>query len=96
MITNDACLMRPTTVMQYWSLVSGSYFFYDLLVCVFLIRENTPIMYQTYFHHVLGVLGTVTSALCNNHILSICVRVTPPPLKTLDEHLPVRDFHYIH
>lgn len=77
MITSDACLMRPTSVMQYWSLVSGAYFMYDLLVCVFLIREDSPIMRQTYLHHILGVIGTIVSVYVDNHVTTICVSDTP-------------------
>lgn len=73
MVTSDACLMRPTTYMQYWCLMSGSYFLYDFIVCIFLIKDDSPIMKQTYIHHVMCIIGTFGSIAVDNHVLTICM-----------------------
>ena len=35
MITSDTCLINPSMMAQYWVLISGGYFVYDFIICVF-------------------------------------------------------------
>lgn len=35
MITSDKCLVEPSMMGRYWVLVSGGYFVYDFVICIF-------------------------------------------------------------
>ncbi|CDW75432.1 transmembrane protein 136-like [Stylonychia lemnae] len=60
-VWNDNCLMKPSKFHSYAMVVTSSYLVYDLIVCLFLIRDNSGLMYQTYIHHGLGLIGGVGS-----------------------------------
>ena len=55
--TNDDCFATPT-VWNYWSLVFFiAYCTVDGVNCAVIQRDFSSSMLQTYFHHVLGILG---------------------------------------
>jgi hypothetical protein len=48
-------------------------------------------MRQTYLHHVICLIGTIGSIICDNHVLTVCVSIFYLFMHQLTEHF--RTFH---
>ena len=73
LITNDECLMIPSKFHAYCMAYFSSYFIYDFFVCLFLIREHSAIMMQTYLHHIASFVGTGGTLIAGSFSLPITV-----------------------
>lgn len=47
------------------------YMFQDLFACMIFLHENTSIMWQTYFHHVVGIVGFSSVIVGGGFVLTI-------------------------
>ena len=73
---------------KYSSAIAAGYLFYDTIFCLNYYNRD-KLMVQTYFHHVVGIIGTLSSIFFDGFVGSAVQLTTISELSTLNVNLRV-------
>ena len=68
---SEQCLLHPLNFSAYFLMITIGYMIYDFIACILFLHENTTIMWQTYFHHIVGIIGFSCVVLAGGFVLTI-------------------------
>eukprot|EP00347_Sterkiella_histriomuscorum_P012443 403368553 len=93
--TDRECFERPKQLHEAQVLITCGYFTFDFFVTLLLINDFTPLGFQTYLHHIIGMLSYYVALVSPyKQGLSLAVGITLVEVSSPFMHY--RQFLFIH